>query len=79
MVTSASKYLIESETNGYIIPPFNTTQYANTMIKIMTNKNLYNKMSTACIKSSDKYKIETIVDSWEDLFQSIYNLKEIND
>lgn len=76
---SASKYLIESETNGYIIPPFNTTQYANTMIKIMTNKNLYNKMSTACIKSSDKYKIETIVDSWEDLFQSIYNLKEIND
>lgn len=32
---SASEYLIDNNRNGFIIPPFDTNQYVNAMIKIM--------------------------------------------
>lgn len=68
---SASKYLIENKVNGYIIPPFDANQYANTMIQIMSNNCLYEELSKACKDSSSRYNIETIVNSWENLFQTI--------
>ena len=68
---SASEFLIDNNRNGFIIPPFDTNQYVNAMIKIMKNEGLYNDMSRKCIESSDKYNLHRIVDTWEVLLQQI--------
>lgn len=68
---SASEFLIDNNRNGFIIPPFDTNQYVNAMIKIMKNEDLYNDMSRKCIESSDKYNLNRIVDIWEELMQQI--------
>lgn len=68
---SASQYLISNKKSGLIIPPFDAIKYADEMIRIMTDESLFEEMSKACIESSDRYNLKTIVDVWERLFQQI--------
>lgn len=68
---SASEYLIKNWKNGVIIPAFKSNLYADTLIKLMKNHNLYQEMSKTCIKSSEKYNPRPIVDIWEKLLQQI--------
>ncbi|MGL5354878.1 MAG: glycosyltransferase [Clostridium sp.] len=57
--------------NGIIIPGYNIKQYANQIIKLLTDKEKLYFMSENAKKSSANYKIDIIGAKWEKVFNNI--------
>ena len=63
--------IIDDEINGYLIKPFSIKNYAKKIQQLITNKEKRKQISIAAYNKSKDFDINTIVNKWEELFNSI--------
>lgn len=72
---SAVKDIIKDGYNGFIVPKidnkFSKIEMAKYISKVMDDNNLYKTLAFNAIKTSHKYHIETIYQSWKENFKRI--------
>jgi len=59
------------EGNGFLVPPHDPKSMAESILKIMENKNLYNEFSAKSIELSKKYNIRNTSDKMESLYYNV--------
>jgi glycosyltransferase involved in cell wall biosynthesis len=69
--TIGAKQLISDNENGYLIPQNDEEYFIRKLQHIMSNDEIRNVMSYNATKSVEKYHLETIMNQWHQLFQSI--------
>ena len=65
--------IIENEQNGIIIPYPNIGRYAIALKKVMLNDKYRQKLAEQCVKSSKRFQIQNICQSWYHLCVNIMN------
>lgn len=60
----AVQEVVQNHQNGIIVPNFNEEEYAETIIKILSDKELLRQMKINAYKESKKYTIDKTVDYW---------------
>lgn len=70
--------IIEDGVNGYLIECYNIEKFANSLSRLIEDYDTRVKMGKEAIRSSQRYKVETIMPQWETLYSDIYNLRELN-
>lgn len=63
--------LHKSGSNGFIISPFNSRKYVNTLVKLLKDKKKQQEMQMNVINKSKEYSIETIGRQWVQLFNKL--------
>lgn len=64
------KSIIKDCENGFLVPRFNTDEFANKMLQLINNTEKRQKMSEKAIKDSQKYDERNIISMWDNLFKS---------
>ncbi len=62
--------IIEDKKNGFIIEPFNTDKFSQTILKLINTPSLLQKMQDNISQQNNKFDKNTIVGKWEKLFNS---------
>ncbi len=62
--------LIEHNKNGIIVPNNNILLYADYLMSIMKDQNLRNNMANCAIDSCKKFKMESVIKHWVELFET---------
>ncbi len=57
--------LIENNYNGFLIMDGNKKEFAEKVIKLLTNKKLYQKMKKNTLKEVKKHEMKKVIDQWE--------------
>lgn len=65
--------IIDDEVNGFIIPPFEITTYANKISFLIEHESLRLQMSKAAVIKSEEYSLSKIGMKWEQLFNALIN------
>lgn len=60
--------IIDNESNGFLIKPFDIDNYSKRLGLLMNNLELRKKMSYACKEKSKQFSLEIVLNKWEDLF-----------
>lgn len=68
---SAVRDIIEDGNSGVLITPFSIKEYANKLALLMSDENRRRLYSNNCLKAVTRFRIETIVEQWEDLFKTL--------
>lgn len=63
--------LIRSGVNGYVVDPHDKQAFANAVIRLLTDKSLYNKMRRATLKEAKKYELDNIIGMWEKTYKEL--------
>lgn len=67
----AANDIIEHGFNGFIVPSFNKTIYANTILKLVNDENLMKKISYNAKLSVEKYSVDKVSKDWIELFKNV--------
>ena len=68
---ASAKDIINSGENGILIENRDKEAYVAALKKLMKDDALRNRMSEACIKSSERFSVENIAAQWNELFESL--------
>lgn len=68
---SGPKEIIRDKYNGIKVEPNNTDMLASSMLNLMKDKEMREKIGVNAYESSKQYKIETFVDQWIRLLESL--------
>lgn len=63
--------VIRHNYNGFITPPNDIPQFAKYTMELMRNEELRNKLSYNCLKFSQQFLVNKIVDKWASLIQNL--------
>lgn len=63
--------LVKHQVNGLIVPKFDIHEYAKAMLKVANDETLRKKMGINSSNHADNFRVETIVDKWNNLFNTI--------
>ena len=63
--------LIEEGKGGYVVPCGDVDQFAQALQKVMSDNNIQELMSDYNLKKADIFKLDTIVDQWEQLIKKV--------
>lgn len=63
--------IIKNGYNGFLVEPENIKMLAEKLLELMTNDGLREQMSRNAFEDSKKYKMEKIIDKWENLIESL--------
>lgn len=69
--TTGPRTLIANTDNGFLIKEQNMTDYATKLKMLMASSSLRKKMGAKAKKSLIRFDMETIMNKWDNLFQSI--------
>lgn len=64
---AAARDMINDETDGYVIPPFDEEMYAKKLACLMDNAEARTKMKFEAMKSSRRFDSDDIMNQWENL------------
>lgn len=64
------KSIIKDCENGFLVPRFNTDEFANQMLQLINNTEKRQKMSKKAIKDSQNYDESHIISMWDNLFRN---------
>jgi glycosyltransferase involved in cell wall biosynthesis len=67
----ALSYIVGHNVNGFKVEPNNIEQFIGCIVKVLTNQDLYNKLSCAAIKESKKTEMVLINSKWRNLLVSL--------
>jgi len=70
-----TKDLIKNNYNGYLVKEGNKKEFANRIVELFNNKELYNKMSKNVLKEVKKHDVENVIEEWERTYRRIKNEK----
>ena len=68
---SALKDIIQDGHNGYVIPPFKNTIFANKVQELINDPTTRVKMQNNARIHSEKFDVKLIADQWEKLFEEL--------
>lgn len=68
---SSAKDIIATGENGILIDNRDKEAYVAALKKLMKDDVLRNRMSEACIKSTERFSVENIAAQWNELFESL--------
>lgn len=68
---SSAKDIIATGENGILIENRDKEAYVAALKKLMKDDALRNRMSEACIKSTERFSVENIAAQWNELFESL--------
>ena len=68
---SSAKDIIATGENGILIENRDKEAYVAALKKLMMDDDLRNRMSEACIKSTERFSVENIAAQWNELFESL--------
>ena len=68
---SSAKDIIATGENGILIENRDRKAYVVALKKLMKDDALRNRMSEACIKSTERFSVENIAAQWNELFESL--------
>ena len=67
----ANKELIRNGTNGFLVPCYDTKEYAKTMEFIVNNPVLMKQIAKQLNKSIEKFSFKAIISQWHKMFNEI--------
>jgi glycosyltransferase involved in cell wall biosynthesis len=67
----ALSYIVGHNVNGFKVEPNNIEQFIGCIVQVLTNQDLYNKLSCAAIKESKKTEMVLINSKWRNLLVSL--------
>lgn len=70
---SGPRAIIEQEKNGFLITDGNENSFVEKLEELIEDENLRIRMGKYAFESSKKYNIETIMQQWKSLFESLLN------
>lgn len=70
---SGPRAIIEDGKNGFLVKDGNVDSFVEKLEKLIENENLRIEMGKKANESTKKYKIETIMQQWKSLFESLAN------
>lgn len=62
--------IIDDGENGFLIKPYDEEQFANKIVELTSNPRKLEKMSENALLSVSRFRVETVVNKWEKLFNS---------
>ena len=68
---ACAKDIIDDGVNGFLVKPFDINEYANRMSRLMEDGALYDSISKGAKEKSKTFSLNTILDQWECLFESV--------
>lgn len=68
---ASAKDVVTDGENGILIEDRDKEAYVAALKKLMKDDALRNRMSEACIKSSERFSVENIAAQWNELFESL--------
>ena len=68
---SAVHDIIEDGRTGVFVKPFSIKEYANKLASLMSDEERRIQYSNNCLTDVTRFRIETIVELWEDLFKEL--------
>ena len=63
--------LVDDGKNGYVVPCGDVDQLAQALQKVMSNNDMQKTMSESNLKKADIFKLDNIVNQWEQLIQKV--------
>lgn len=63
--------LVDDGKNGYVVPCDDVEQLAQALQKVMSNNDMQKTMSESNLKKADIFKLDNIVNQWEQLIQKV--------
>lgn len=63
--------VIKDNVNGYVINPGDKQGFANSVIKLLTEKREYARMRKATLRMIKKYELAKITDTWEETYDKL--------
>ena len=64
--------IIDDGVNGYLIPVGDKQSFANKIIELTHNEQLWNTLHQGALESAQKYSMKTIMSQWDSLFNRLY-------
>lgn len=68
----AAEEMIDHGVNGFLIPPFNKTDYSNKLKELLQNPDRILEISKKSMEKTKEYDITLIGQDWEDLLNSLF-------
>lgn len=68
---SSAKDIIATGENGILIENRDKEAYVAALKKLMMDDDLRNRMSEACIKSTERFSVENVASQWNELFHQL--------
>lgn len=69
------KDVIRNGIDGFVVPEGDDDSFVECAVQLMTSYELRKEMGLRAFENSSKFKLERIMNQWEDLFNSLYNQK----
>lgn len=63
--------LIKNDLNGYVVDPDDKEAFANAIVTLLTDKELYSRMKKASVQSVKQYELHRIVELWENVYEGV--------
>ncbi len=70
------KDLIKTKYNGYATK-YNKSEFVNSIIKLLTNNNLYKKMQKNTLKEIKNHEMGNVINIWEKEYQNLINKNKL--
>ena len=67
---TAVRYIIHDGTDGLLVQPFNTEEYANKLARLMENDKERERMSVAARESVKQYDVTNVLPKWIELIEN---------
>ena len=67
----AVKDIIKDGNSGILVPPFSMKEYTNQLACLMSDEEKLKRMSEYCMQDVTRFSIDSIVDQWEHLFETL--------
>lgn len=68
---ASASTIVSHSVDGILVPPCDDTSYVNSMIRLMTDDSMRNRMAYAAVHDCQKFSVEKIVKKWIELFNDI--------
>lgn len=68
---TAIQEMIYNKQEGLIVEKYNVDKFSEAMLKLSQSYDLRKEMGTKCLKKSNEYDIDFIVEKWETMFDNI--------
>ena len=70
-IDSGPSEIITQGEDGYLVPPFDTKEFAGRIIELAQNKSMYEAFSKNAIKNVQRFSLNTIAGQWNSLFEKL--------
>ena len=68
---ASASTIVSHSIDGILVPPSDDVSYVNSMIRLMSDDSMRNRMAYAAVRDCQKFSVEKIVKKWIELFNDL--------